>query len=192
MYYERKINEFKYIKIDNSKIIVNEKLAQAYLSIGKKKPSIARNRPSYIWNDENYYKQIFQDSNISKLLFCYKIYEYCNSIKKSKMKIYSVDEKLYTLVSYGALHLSRVIATLLLNTENLPDENILDEHIRNIESNPSMLQTHYDNAVKILGDILEENRGRYSSIITFLKTNEIQKLINKKIKKILNSNSQNH
>jgi hypothetical protein len=184
-FYERKFNEFKDDKKKNEKRIVNERLAQAYLAIGKKKPSVARSRPNYIWGDEAYYDLVFRKSTLSQLVFCYKIFEYCNNVKKVKMRSYAADEKLYSLVSYGALHVARVLASLFLKNESLPNDDVLDECIAKIEYNQKILENSYESSIKILNDLLEENRSKYTSVVSFLKTNEVQRAINKKLKRVM-------
>jgi len=183
-YYERKINDFKGQKIDVRKKIINEKIAQAYLAVGKKLPSIARSHPEYTWANDDYYEMVFADSTPAQLLFCYKLYEYCNAVKKNKMEEYQVDEKLYSTVAYGLFHIARVMGYLYLRQEQLPADTKLEEHIKQIEQNPSILKEYYVRATKLLNTILEENQSSFVSPTNFYKSNVIHEKINRKLASI--------
>ncbi len=183
-YYERKVNEFVGRKIDISKKISNERVAQAYLSFGRKKPSIAKSKPNYIWGSDAYYNSVFGKSTPAQLLFCYKLYDFCNDVKREKMKQYVVDENLYSTVTYGLFHILRIMGFLYFKSENFPEDKILDEKIRELEKDNSSLNSLYDTAVKVLNSILKENNTTFTSPNNFYKTNEIQVLINKKLNEI--------
>lgn len=184
-YYEKKVNEYKDVKIDINKKVNNEKLAQAFMALGRKRPSIARSKPNYIWGDERDYDSIFRKSTPSQLLFSYKIYEYCNSKKKVLIDAYKADDNLYSTITYGLFHIVRVLGLLHLKNEAFPTDLVLDEEIKKIEQNPSILDEDYDKTIKILNNILEDNKDKFTSPNNFYKTNEIQTIINRKLKKII-------
>ena len=183
-YYERKINEFRGQKIDSKKKIVNEKIAQSYLAVGKKMPSIAKSHPEYTWSKDEYYDMVFAASTAAQLLFCYKLYEYCNAVKKKKMNEYQVDENLYSTVAYGLFHIARVMGYLYLKQEHLPSDAELEDHIKNFEKEPSMLEAHYLKSIKILNSVLEENQSSFVSPTNYYKSNAIHEKINRKLASI--------
>jgi hypothetical protein len=66
LFYERKRNEFKNNNlIERTKVIKNEKVAQAFLSLGRKKPSLARDKVSKIFSEDKIYKEIFDNADIN-------------------------------------------------------------------------------------------------------------------------------
>lgn len=183
-HYERKVNEFIGMKIDSSKKISNEKIAQAFLAFGRKLPSAARAHPNYIWSNEEYYDIIFNKSTPAQLLFCFKLYNYCNSIKRNKMEEYKVDENLFSTAAYGIFHILRVMGFLLLKSETFPNDDKLEEIIIQLDSDKSVLQSYYVTSVKILNKILEKNMDKYTTAANFYKSNDIHQIINKTLNNI--------
>jgi hypothetical protein len=190
-YYERKVNEYKEHRIDLSKKINNERVAQSFLSFGRKQPSIAKSKPNYIWGNDKYYDSVFKNSTTTQLLFCYKIYEYCNKFKKDKLENYKVDDNLYSTITYGLFHIVRIMGFLILKSDSFPKDEELDLTIINLDSEQSILEQAYLKSLKILNDILDENSDKFTSPTNFYKSNEIQEIINKKLKNIFVRESTN-
>lgn len=189
--YERKVNEFSGKKVKNK--MGNEKVAQAYLAFGRKLPSTARSQPNTIWGDEEIYEEVFGKSTPSQLLFCYKLYEFCLESKKKQQEKFKDSEEesdqiSYGTAAYGTFHLIRVMGYLYLKSENFSIDQNLDEEIKKIELDKSILQPAYDNAFAILNEILEKNKDKYSTPTNFYKSHDIHSLINSKLKELSRAN----
>jgi hypothetical protein len=97
--YERKPREFRGLSREElRKVISNEKMAQAYLAIVKKKPTIARTQKYRVWHQE-WYSQLFPNVTVEKHLLAYLIYDYCLKQKRDALARWQSDPIRYSIVS---------------------------------------------------------------------------------------------
>jgi len=175
LYYERKRNQYKNIKIDKNKIINNEKVAQGFLAIGRKRPSVAKSSKARLFGIE-FYEDIFSVP-VEQLLISYKIVEFAENEKKIKPK----QEIKYALKIYGFLHIARMMAYYLFNSENFPSITEIDGYIGLIGSQESPLKKFYD---KSFNQLLESIKSRQKddetgNLNNFFKSTEAEDLVNR-------------
>lgn len=173
-YYERKRNQYRDRKIGRNKIVNNEKVAQAFLAIGKKRPSVAKTSKARLFSEE-FYEDVFS-APIEHLLISYKIVEFADQEKKQKEK----DETKYSLKIYGFLHIARMIAFYLFGSEDFPPTLKIDEHIKKIEQKTKTLKALYKKSFdKLLKQIqIKQKRGELESLNNFFKTTDAETLVN--------------
>lgn len=176
-YYERKRNQYKdESSIDKSNIINNEKVAQAFLAIGKKKPSTAKSSKGRLFSDE-YYEEIFSNS-VERLLAAYKIVEYAVFKKRDKTK----NEVDASLKIYGFLHIARMMAFFLFESEAFPKDKDLDDIIRNLKIKD--LDILYNKSFKLLKKAVssKNNKKEIDSYNNYFKISDSEVLVNSLIK----------
>jgi len=174
-YYERKRNQYKdQSAIDKDVIINNEKVAQAFLAIGKKKPSAAKTSKKYLFSDE-YYEEIFSNS-VERLLISYKIVEHAIFKKRDKTK--SEDDA--SLKIYGFLHVARIMAYLLFKSEVFPNNEDLENLIRKIKTKD--LEELYNKAFSLLKNGVKKTKKEIDSYNNYFKISDSEVLVNNIIK----------
>jgi hypothetical protein len=177
--YERKPREFKGLSREESKTVVsNEKIAQAYLAIVKKKPTIARTQKYRIWDDE-WYQQIFPEVRIEKHVLAYSIYDYCLKAKRESLARWQDDPIRYSVVSYGVFHLARVLAFRYTGKEDWNAPNETKAWIAELLKNPGMLNRHYKSSVTLLYGLIKKKPAWMENINNVFKANDIEGAINK-------------
>lgn len=187
LHYERKRNEFKVNPdIDRSKIIKNEKVAQAFLSFGRKKPSLARDKVSKIFSEEKIYKEIFDNADVVQMAFCYKLLTYTESKQKSSLQLLGKNDLALDMVSYGNLHITRILGALLQDKDSfLPADKLL-ELITKIDGNDSTVHEVYAKSLALFEKVLRSNQKQFTSVANFTKNATLQSLLNKEIDLIYN------
>lgn len=178
--YERKPREFGNLnRKESKKVISNEKVAQSYLAIVKKKPTTARTQKYKTW-DSPLYETIFSNQKINKHLLSYLIYDFCLKSKRETLKAHKEDPVTYGIVSYGIYHIARITAHKFSGTDDWSDENQVDEWIKTIETDENKLQKHFDEAIKMLEQILSSHKIiKAETINNVFKAGQIEALINR-------------
>jgi len=174
-YYERKRNQYKSSKISKDKIINNEKVAQSFLAIGKKRPSVAKSSKARLFGEE-FYEDIFSPP-VEHLLISYKIVEFTEKEKERKPK----DEIKYALRIYGFLHIARMMAYYLFQSENFPPVLEIDEYLSLIGSQNTPLKKLYDKTFNQLLKAIKTKQqdDETGSLNNFFKSSEAEDLVNK-------------
>jgi hypothetical protein len=181
LYYERKPREFKGLsREENRNVISNERVAQAYLAIVKKKPTIARTQKYRIW-DEEWYRQLFPETTIEKHVLAYYIYNYCLRAKKEALAKWQADPIRYSVVSYGVFHLARVLAFKYTRKENWDDPDEADTWIEEIRTKPSKLSRHYSTSVTLICKLIKKKPEWMENINNVFKAGDIEGAINKEL-----------
>lgn len=189
LHYERKRNEFKNDKnIDKSRIIKNEKVAQAFLSLGRKKPSLARDKVSKIFSEEKIYKEIFDNADIVQMAFCYKLLSFIESKQRASILKYekSKNDIGLDMVSYGSLHLVRILGALIMGKDSFLTTNELTQLIVKLDDKnvPEELLKKYELSLEIFEVVQTKNSKHFSSVANFTKNTTLQSLINKEIEQV--------
>jgi predicted CopG family antitoxin len=174
-YYERKRNQYKDKKISKNQIINNEKVAQAFLAIGKKRPSIAKTSKARLFSEE-FYEDIFS-APVEHLLIAYKIAEFAENEKKQKTE----EETKYALKIYGFLHISRMIAYYFFKSEYFPSASEIDKYVNLITSKKAVLKKFYDRSFnELLKRIkIKQKKGEVENLNNFFKSSSAEDLVNK-------------
>lgn len=184
-YYERKRNEFKALnKEEKKKIIINEKMGQAYLAIGLKRPNQALGSKSDIFKDE--FDNVFLKSSAEKLMYSYFIYQFVE-LKQKETAREGLEEIVLGIIIYGSFHISRILSSLLLKQDNLPDDILLEKHIRSFidKSNFAMLNDLYNSSIQAIEKELSSNQSNITSVFNYLKRKESSDKMNIIVKELL-------
>jgi hypothetical protein len=183
LFYERKPREFKDIlRTSNKYIVSNERVAQAFLAIVKKKPTIARTQKYKIWDDE-WYNQIFPPTTIEKHVLAYLIYDFCLKAKNDELQLWQKDPIRYRIVSYGVFHLARVVAYRFTKKENWDVQAETQEWIKSIQTKPTLLNRHYKSAISLIHRLIKKRKDWVENINNVFKATDIETTINKELHK---------
>lgn len=181
--YERKPREFKGLsREENRTVVSNEKVAQAYLAIVKKKPTIARTQKYRIWEDE-WYRQIFPTVTIEKHVLAYLIYDFCLKAKREALARWRPDPIRYSVVSYGVFHLARVLSFRFTEKENWDDLQETQDWIALVRSKPQVLKRDYSSAVTLIKRLIKKKREWVENINNVFKAGDIEAAINAELHK---------
>lgn len=183
--YERKPREFQRLPKEEAKNIVsNEKVAQAYLAIVKKRPTIARTQKYRVW-DQEWYPTLFPSTTgIQKHVLAYLIYEFCLREKRTALTKWAKYPSRYSIVSYGVFHLARVLAFYFTGSENWEDEGAVNSWIAQITADPRILQPHYMSSVTLLNRMIGKKKHEWENINNVFKAGDIEGTINKELAKL--------
>ena len=181
--YERKPREFKGLSRDEARSLVsNEKVAQAYLAIVKKKPTIARTQKYKIWEDE-WYRQVFPQTTVEKHVLAFLIYDYCVKSKKAALDEWRDDPIRYSIVSYGVFHLARTLAYRFTLKENWDRLNETQVWIDRVKEKPEILRRHYKSAVSLICRLIKKRPEWIENINNVFKATDIEGSINAELHK---------
>ena len=181
--YERKPREFKGLSREETRSVVsNEKVAQAYLAIVKKKPTIARTQKYRIWEDE-WYRQIFPETTIEKHVLAHFIYDYCLKAKRDALAKWQDDPIRYSVVSYGVFHLARVLAFQFTQKENWDNLRETEAWITQLTAKPKSLNRYYRSAVSLIRRLIKRQPEWIENINNVFKAGDIEGAINAELHK---------
>jgi len=176
--YERKPREYRGLsRAEARQIVSNEKVAQAYMAIVKKKPTIARTQKYRIW-DKEFYRQLFPNTSIEKHVLAYFIYDYCLKRKREALQKWQDDKIRYSIVSYGVFHLTRVLAFKFTNKENWDDLAQINTWLAAIRSGKDPLRRHYGTSVTLIKNLIKKRADWLENINNVFKASEIEGRIN--------------
>ena len=154
-------------------MVSNERIAQAYLAIVKKKPTIARTQKYRIWEEE-WYRQIFPESRIEKHVLAYLIYDYCLRAKKDALAKWQDDPVRYSVVSYGVFHLARVLAFKYTRMESWDDSRETETWIEQLRAKPKALNRHYEASVTLIHRLIKKKPEWVENINNVFKAGDIE------------------
>ena len=183
LHYERKPREFKGLSREESRsVISNERMAQAYLAIVKKKPTTARTQKYRVW-DEEWYRQLFPQTSIEKHVLAYLIYNYCLRAKKEALAKWETDPIRYSIVSYGVFHLARVVAFKYTKKENWDNADETNDWIDELRVKPIKLNRHYKASVNLIRRLVKKKPEWMENINNVFKAGDIEGAINRELHK---------
>jgi len=181
--YEKKPREFKGLTRDEIKqVISNEKIAQAYLAIVKKKPTIARTQKYRIW-DSDLYSQLFPETTVEKHLLAFYVYDFCLKQKRQALETWKHDPIRYSIISYGVFHLARVLAFRYTELENWEDLAQTNRWIEEVRSQPDRLSKHYNPAITLIKNLIKKKPEWVENINNVFKASDIESAINRELHK---------
>jgi len=179
-FYERKPRQYADRNVDTSRILPNEYVAQAYLSIVLKKPSDARGRKYKVWSE--YYSRIFGGQAVEPFIVSSKIARYV--AEWIRVHNLSTDENdlRRALAKKGVYHLARIVAHLKRGSDEWRiDRSQLQSEIEELDADPSILDGPIENAFEIIEEIIAENRQYALDVDRALKSYTLDEAINSKL-----------
>jgi hypothetical protein len=182
-FYERKNKEFRSLRgKQKRRIVQNDKAAQAYLAIVRKKPSQARGFLSRVWSD--FYEEIFGNATVEDLLASYLIYRFCAEQSKQIRDDSSATALKKEVAVYGVFHLARICGFLLLKDQwgKNNRQAIIVEIIQQAEDDSGKLGRVYEEALDILLIIREKSKKDSSNPTLYFKATPVQVLIEETLK----------
>lgn len=181
--YERKPREYKGLsRVESKTVVSNERVGQAYLAIVKKKPTISRTQKYRVW-DEEWYRQVFPQSNIEKHVLAFLIYDYCLKAKKAALTRWKQDAVRYSVVSYGVFHLARVLAFQYTGKESWDNAAETKRHIDELRKDPKKLDRAYRMSVTLISQLIKRRPDWMENINNAFKASDIETAINKRLNK---------
>ncbi len=173
-HYEKKPREFKDLsRQEKQKVISNEKVGQAYLSVVEKKPAIAMAQKSKIWLD--FYEDIFS-SEVEILLAAYLLYQQCYQMNKQLQKDASITGIESAIAKYGHFHVARLVGYYELGNWKNCGPSKLENFINQIEQDPDSLEASYDQAIQELKPIVRGLSDKdLSRVMNTFKSSTIEK-----------------
>jgi hypothetical protein len=155
-YYERKPRQFDGPEYDPSRIMPNEIVAQAYLSVVMKKPSDGRGRKYKVWGE--LYNRVFSGQSVEPYIIATLIAMYAKNWLRNQ-GFTTVEEELRRKVAkVGTLHVARIAAYLWRGSDEWRiDRETLQQELDLLESDISILDPKIAEALHLLEDILRQN-----------------------------------
>ena len=160
--------------------VENEKVAQAYQAIVRKKPTMARTQKYRIWDSDNY-GHLFPNQTVERHVLAYFIYAFCLEQKREALQKWRDDPIRYAIVSYGVFHLARVLAFKFTKKENWDDLSETDTWIESVRGNKSPLKRHYGPSVTLIKNLIVKRSDWQENINNVFKATEIEGLINRSL-----------
>lgn len=179
VWYERTPNEFAGTpRRERKHVVPNHRIGQAYLAIAKKKPSVARGGLYKIWGED--YDGIFNESILPETyLLAYTIVETCKVRKRKVYDQYDETDIRLAILGNGILHIARVTSFLWRGSDDWTDQHKLEGLLKLIKDDPSILDKHFDGALKLLSKVFERNVQFQRDPFLALKTNRFDDEIDK-------------
>ena len=181
-HYERKNKEYRKLQGPKRKrILPNYKVAQAYLAIVRKKPSVARGYLGKIWAE--HYEEIFGNATVEDLLASYLIYKVCADRARSLPDPVTTEVRIENDVKvYGTFHLARIVGYLATQDSwGTSNREAISDIIAAIQADESWLAPHYERALGVLLGIWETSLADNPNPTLFFKANEVQRQISRAI-----------
>jgi hypothetical protein len=179
MWYERTPNEFAGIPRKSRKPIVpNHRIGQAYLAVARKRPSQARGGLYKIWGEE--YDRIFNENILPETyLLAYNILEMCKARKRKVYRKFKEGDITLAILGNGILHVARVSAYLFRGSDDWAEQNELVKQLKLLKDDPTILDKHFDKALKLLVKIFKKNIQFQRDPFLALKTNRFDEEIDR-------------
>lgn len=179
--YERKPREFVGLtRTEARAVVANEKVAQAYQAIVRKKPTMARTQKYRLWDPDNY-PHIFPNTTVEKHVLAYYIYAFCLEQKDEALKKWEDDPIRYAIVSYGVFHLARVLAFRFTQKEDWDDLEETNKWIEMVSGPKTPLKKHYGPSVTFIKNLIEKRIDSLENINNIFKASEVEGIINRSL-----------
>jgi hypothetical protein len=176
--YERTTNEFG--RLRDCEIISNEKIGQASLAVVKKHLSDANRRQYKLWGE--YYNQVFSPNIFPETyLLSYRIVEFCQQYKRDLLFRQNISSVTKTIIKNGTYHIARIISFLWRNGDDWNDLEKTRNELERIMLDPNILSIYYENALKMLTEIIDSNDKFKEDLSVTLKSNHLEEAIEKRI-----------
>lgn len=179
-FFERKVRQYdSNSNVPAAKIISNEVLGQAFLSVALKKPSDGSRRKYKIWNEQ--YESIFKDipfqQHLFSFLLCREIRKWIEKYKKSN------DEFTQRLAKNGSYHVGRIASYFIRKTDSWTIKNTLEEEISKLENEPGKYFKVFEDSFTLLSECLKKSELCSNGIDFALKSPKFDSDISKELNK---------
>lgn len=177
-YYERKPGQFGGSGIPPSRILPNELVGQSYLAIVLKNPSDARTRKYKVWGE--HYDRIFSGRIVEPFLISALLVRATSQWVNDQGLSEDTNDTRRGIAKRGVFHLSRIAAHRWRNGDSWDsEEDALREEIAQLEEKPEKLALHFEEALKLLCEIIEKDADFVADIDLALKSSVLDRMIDK-------------
>lgn len=189
LFYERTPNEFAdRSRFDQMQVISNEAIGQAFLAIRRGRSSDASRRKYKIWGEE--YTNIFNRDVFPEIyLLVYLIAEESKAYKRQKLRELQGTGIKRILVANGVYHLSRMACLFWRQTIHWDDLRRIREEIQEVQRNPDVLKTHFENSLTILEEIFQNKPEYLEEPSIVMKSSTLDQEIGSRVVPMLTSTS---
>lgn len=165
LFYDRKKNYYRNQGKPVAKIFSINYLSQALVSILESNPVKARSNPTTLIKTDEKYDKVFNNSydiNVFyyALLIRIKVSEYLKDIRRNANN----DPVKENIAKYYDLHVTRALASLLVNTVKVTDKNLLSLDASQITKTPIEVLSQAMNIVKLAIDNSSEDTSKKTEL----------------------------
>ena len=179
-YFERKHRQFADVVSDASRILPNELVGQAFLSIVLKKPSDGRGRKYKVWAE--FYDRIFTGYSVEPYIISTLIIRLCANWLKNEGLTTSEDDITRNIAKKGVFHISRIASYLWRGNDAWKIEQvILREQLKSVDSQPEILIPFFQNAFAIFNLIIKSESHYVNDLDNALKGYALDEQIDRKL-----------
>jgi len=190
-FYERKLRQYEnQTGIDTQRILPNEVVAQAYLSIVLCKPSDGRGRKYKIWSE--LYQDIFAGRHvIEPYVLSLLIFRTTQKWLRTSPFINDTDELRRKVANSGVFHVARIAAFLYRNGDkwDLP-LNDLKKHIIGLTDSPEAFDPYIKKGYELLCQIIKVEEPFRADVDRALKAYNLDEAINRHLHRRKGKNKQ--
>ena len=169
-FYERKLRQYEnQTKIDTQRILPNEVVAQAYLSIVLRKPSDGRGRKYKIWSE--LYQDIFAGRHvIEPYVLSILIFRATQKWLHASSFINDAEELRRKVANSGMFHVARIAAFFYRNGDkwNLPLDELKDQIIE-LTNSRTTFETYISKGYELLCKIIRNDDAFRADVDRALK-----------------------
>ena len=169
-FYERKLRQYEnQTKIDTQRILPNEVVAQAYLSIVLRKPSDGRGRKYKIWSE--LYQDIFAGRHvIEPYVLSILIFRATQKWLHASSFVNDADELRRKVANSGMFHVARIAAFFYRNGDkwNLPLDELKDQIIE-LTNSRTTFETYISKGYELLCKIIRNDDAFRADVDRALK-----------------------
>lgn len=182
LFYERKPNEFTHLsRNDRRKVVSNERVGQAYLSIVLKKPSDGGRRKYKLWDDET--ARVFNSDVVPEAyLLSYRIWEACGVWKQRVRDSYPEDEVRRRILRNGLYHIARVVAFRWRGTDDWSDQQRLADEIRTLANDPRVVTDRCSAALELIAGLVSAEEEFVADVGGALKSGLLDRNISARLR----------
>jgi hypothetical protein len=180
-YYERKPKQF----IDNnainqSRILSNDIVGQAFLALVLRKPADGRGRKYKVWSE--YYDRIFTGYSVEPYIIASLIVRLANKwLKEARLTTDSDDIK-RNLAKKGSYHISRIAVFLWRGNDSWKiDQSQLKHELSIIENTPGIMDDFFMDSFNRLNSIIRSDSHYENDIDKALKSSALDEKIERSL-----------
>jgi len=183
-FYERKLRQYEnQAEIDTQRILPNEVVAQAYLSIVLGKPSDGRGRKYKIWSE--LYQQIFGGRHvIEPYVLSILMFRASQKWLRASPFVNDADELRRKVANSGVFHVARIAASFYRKGDrwNLPSDE-LKKQITELTNVAKTFEPYISKGYELLCQIIRNDETFRADIDRALKAYNLDEAINSHLRK---------
>jgi hypothetical protein len=181
-WYERKANQFRGLDVpEGIKIVSNDIVGQCFLGIVLKRPADARRRKYKVWSES--YDQIFTGQHVEPHVLSVLIYLIVQSRISANALNRAENEVRRKLAKGGVFHLARVVANRWRNADTWSQgRELLQTQIAELQGTAGVLDSHLDDAIEFIAELIESNSAFANDIDGALKSSLLEREITRELR----------